>query len=177
MKIIVTSRNPVKVDAVRDTFSKRFPGNKLEICSLAVESGVADQPMSDEETRRGARNRVRAARHMEATADFWVGLEGGLERVDGQLLASAWMVVEDRAGRRGEARSCTLPLPPAVMALVDSGLELGEANDRVFRTSNSKQAGGAFGLFTDQRMTRQGIYAQTLDLALVPLLSELWPAG
>ena len=40
--------------------------------------------------------------------------------------------------------------------------------DRVFATVNSKQGGGAFGLLTDGRYTREGIYRQTLELALIP---------
>ena len=36
-----------------------------------------------------------------------------------------------------------------------AGMELGEANDRVFETSGSKHAGGAFGLLTDDRLTRR----------------------
>ena len=58
--------------------------------------------------------------------------------------------------------------------LLDQGLELGEANDRVFSTLNSKQKGGAFGLLTDGRLTREGVYAQTLVLALVPHCHALW---
>ena len=58
--------------------------------------------------------------------------------------------------------------------LVNSGLELGEANDRVFSTLNSKQGGGAFGLLTDGLMTRESVYTQTLTLALIPFVHELW---
>jgi non-canonical (house-cleaning) NTP pyrophosphatase len=94
---------------------------------------------------------------------------------DQHLMAFAWMVVSDSDNRRSEARSATLPLPPKVQALVASGLELGEANDRVFSTLNSKQGGGAYGLLTDGLMTRESIYTQTLILALIPFVHELWP--
>lgn len=86
---------------------------------MAVPSGVAEQPLSDEETRRGARQRVLAARLVVPEADYWVGLEGGLERIDGAWMGSAWMVVVNRAGGEGMARTPTLPLPPAVQALLD----------------------------------------------------------
>ena len=89
-------------------------------------------------------------------------------------MAFAWMVIANRDGRVSETRSATLPLPPEVQRLVSAGLELGEANDRVFSTMNSKQGGGAFGLLTDGLMTREGIYAQTLILALIPFVHELW---
>jgi non-canonical (house-cleaning) NTP pyrophosphatase len=108
-------------------------------------------------------------------ADFWVGLEGGIEIIDDQFMAFAWMAVQGRVGDVRQARSTTLPLPPAVKELFASGLELGEANDRVFSTVNSKQGGGAYGLLTDGLYTRESIYAQTLIIALIPFVNELYP--
>lgn len=171
---MVASANPVKLRAARAAFAAQFPGEPLELESVCVPSGVSDQPLADEETRSGAHNRVAAARAARPHADFWVGLEGGLERIGEGCFASAWMVVSDAAGRLGEARTPTLPLPPAVQALLGEGMELGEANDRVFATVDSKEGGGAFGLLTDGRLTRAGVYAQALQLALIPLVHGLW---
>ena len=170
----MASHNPVKIGAVKSAFNTQFPAAELRITPVGVASEVSDQPMSDEETRRGARNRVSNAKNARPDADFWVGLEGGLETYDGQLLASAWMVVEGRSGFISETRTATLPLPPQVQRLVHAGLELGDANDRVFATVNSKQAGGAYGLLTNGKYTREGIYSQTLILALIPFVHELW---
>ena len=174
MHIIVASRNPVKVEATRQAFSSLFAGHEVRVDSVSVASGVSDQPMSDTETRAGARNRAIAARSEAAGANFWVGMEGGIEVIDDQLMAFAWMAVADRE-TLSEARSVTLPLPPAVRELVDSGLELGEANDRVFSTVNSKQGGCAYGLLTDGRYTRESVYAQTLIIALTPYANPLYP--
>jgi non-canonical (house-cleaning) NTP pyrophosphatase len=90
------------------------------------------------------------------------------------LMAFAWMAIAAKDGPVSETRSVTLPLPPEVQELVFDGLELGEANDRVFSTLNSKQGGGAFGLLTDGLMTRESVYTQTLILALIPFVHELW---
>jgi inosine/xanthosine triphosphatase len=174
LKVVVTSFNPVKTEAVRQAFLSQFPSLATQIVPVKVESGVADQPMSDDETRRGARNRIAAARLKIPDADYWVGLEGGLDYFDGSLMAFAWMAVAGPGGRVSETRSATLPLPPRVQTLVAAGLELGEANDRVFSTLNSKQAGGAYGLLTGGLMTRESIYTQTLILALIPFVHELW---
>jgi len=174
MKIVVASRNPVKIAATHAAFSALYPDADLEVLSAAVESGVSEQPQSDAETREGARNRARNARASIPNADFSVGLEGGLEVFDEQLMAFAWMAIQDTAGRFGEARSATLPLPAAVKKLIDQGLELGDANDQVFATVNSKQGGGAYGLLTDGLYTRESIYTQTLVLALLPFANELY---
>lgn len=174
MKIVVTSHNPVKIAAARKAFLDRFPAKELHLLPVDVSSGVPDQPMSDPVTRQGARNRVSNAKLKYPDADYWVGMEGGLDFYDGRLLAFAWMVIAGSGDRISETRSVTLPLPPQVQALVVDGLELGEANDQVFSTLNSKQGGGAYGLLTNGLMTREGIYTQTLVLALIPFVHELW---
>ncbi|MEM9335200.1 MAG: inosine/xanthosine triphosphatase [Pseudomonadota bacterium] len=175
MKVVVSSANPVKLAATRRAFEATFPAVEITIESCAVDSGVADQPMHDEETRRGALNRARAARAAVPGADFWVGLEGGLERIDDTLMASAWMAVLGQEERPGLSRTVGLPIPPAVQSLVDEGMELGDANDRVFSTLNSKQGGGAFGLLTEGRITRESVYADTLMVALMPFSNPLFP--
>lgn len=175
MKVIVASKNPVKIGAANEAFATVFPGASIDVSGIAVDSGVGDQPDSDAETREGARARALRARDAAPDADFWVGLEGGVDVFDDQLMAFAWMAVTGRKGDVSEARSATLPLPPAVKELVDGGMELGEANDRVFSTVNSKQGGGAYGLLTDGRYTREGIYAQTLVIALTPFVNRLYP--
>ncbi len=174
MKVVVASHNPIKIAAVREAFKAQFPGQQLDLFPVSVESGVGDQPMTDVETRSGAQNRVKNARTAMPDADYWVGLEGGLETIDGKLMAFAWMAIGAQDSKISESRSPTLPLPPAVQELVESGLELGQANDQVFSTLNSKQGGGAFGLLTDGLYTREGIYTQTLVLALIPFVHELW---
>ena len=174
MKVIVTSHNPVKIGAVKEAFLSRFPMVEIQLIPVDVNSGVPDQPMSDQVTRQGARNRVNNAKTKYPDAEYWVGLEGGLDTFDGQLMAFAWMVIAGSEDRISETRSVTLPLPPRVQELVIGGLELGEANDLVFSTMNSKQGGGAYGLLTDGLMTRESVYTQTLILALIPFVHELW---
>lgn len=175
MNIVVASKNPVKVDATRRAFTRLFPDASIQLASVDVSSGVSDQPTSDGETRRGARTRAMNASQTEPGADFWVGMEGGIEVIDDQLMAFAWMVVLGPKGDFGEARSVTVPLPPAVKELVDNGLELGDANDKVFATLNSKQGGGAYGLLSNGLYTRESVYRQTLIIALTPFVNELYP--
>jgi len=175
MRIAVASRNPIKLDAARRAFARVFPESSPVVEAVDVASGVAEQPMTDGETQKGARNRAQGAIAAAPGADFGVGMEGGIERMDGEFLAFAWMAVTDRAGALSEARSVTLPLPPAVRDLVDEGHELGDANDRVFETSNSKQSGGAFGLLTNGLLTRETVYADTIIAALTPFMSALFP--
>ena len=101
MKVIIASHNPAKIRAVSEAFALQFPGETIEYMPANVDSGVSDQPLSDAETRHGARNRTRNACELHPDADFWVGLEGGIETIDDQLMAFAWMAVmgSDKEGR------------------------------------------------------------------------------
>jgi len=177
LQVVVASHNPAKLSAARQAFAATFPWSAVEIVATAADAGVGAQPMSDGETRRGALNRARDARRRHPLADFWVGIEGGVETVDGQLLTFAWMAVLDAAGRLGIARTATLPLPPAIRARIEHGEELGAANDAVFGTVGSKRRGGAFALLTGGRYTREGIYEQALRIALLPCVHPLYGAA
>lgn len=174
MRVVVASGNPVKAAAARAAFTAMQPDIGIDLVCVPVESGVSDQPKSDEETRHGARNRANNASLAEPDADYWVGLEGGIEIVDHRLTAFAWIAIRNSAGMISDARSATLPLPDAVRELIEQGLELGDANDKVFATQNSKQGGGAYGLLTDGLYTRESIYTQTTVLALLPFVNELY---
>ena len=169
MKIVVASTNPVKLNATRAGCSRVFSDTPLELLPVEVPSGVADQPLSDEETRLGARQRCAAAAASRPEADFWFGLEGGIADDGDTLWAFAWIAARWRGGA-GEARTAAFALPEAVASLVRQGLELGEADDRVFGRSNSKQQGGAVGLLTGGRLDRAALYEQAVILALIPFL-------
>jgi inosine/xanthosine triphosphatase len=111
MHIIVASRNPVKIAAVREGFAQMFPQSELQTEGISVPSEVADQPFSEAETFRGAENRASNAQKLKPEADFWVGVEGGIEDREIGMLAFAWTVVRS-AQKEGKARTATFVLPP-----------------------------------------------------------------
>ena len=165
--IVIASHNPVKILAARRAFERMFPGQEFEISSAGVASGVSHQPFTSAETRLGALNRARGAAQTHPAANFWVGIDGGVE-ADGDLLAAfAWVAVVSTA-QVGLSRSGTFYLPPAVAELVRAGAELGEADDIVFQRSNSKQEQGAVGLLSGGIIDRAGLYEHAAILALLP---------
>ena len=169
IRIVVASMNPVKMEAVREGLLV-FLTDKMEVLGVSVESGVADQPMSDVETLSGAENRVLNAQHQYAGYDFHVGIEGGVEYFSSGLMAFAWIVISN--GKQwGRARTTTFALPPRVAELIHQGYELGDADDMVFAQSNSKQQNGAVGLLTNNAITRQSLYLPAVQLAFIPFLN------
>ena len=168
VKVIVASKNPVKANAVLQGFSSYFPEVYIE--KVAVPSGVSDQPLTDDETRKGAFNRAENAREKIKEADFWVGIEGGIEKNGNGLTAFAWVVILSE-NKTGESRTTTFQLPAKVAQLIAEGHELGHANDIVFEQTNSKQKYGAVGLLTQNQVDRTGLYQQAVQLALVPFIN------
>lgn len=169
LSVVVASHNPVKRRAVEMACSRLLSDRTVEVQPLAVPSGVADQPLSDAETRRGAENRARGGYERVPEVDLAIGLEGGIEELDGRLMAFAWAVACWAEGE-GKARTASFALPPEVARLVRSGLELGVADDRVFGRSDSKRREGAVGLLTGGAIDRAELYAPAVVLALVPFV-------
>lgn len=173
-KIVVASKNPVKIAAAVEGFQAMFPNNTYTALGIDVPSGVPDQPFSDAETLRGALNRAQNARQHSPEANFWVGIEGGVEDTPaGSLQSFAWIVIIDREGGRiGKARTATFYQPEEVAVLVRGGMELGHADDVVFGRSNSKQANGSVGLLTGDVIGREAYYVQAVILALIPFRNQ-----
>ena len=170
MKVIVASQNPVKINCAEIGFSQMFPGETIELVGVATSSRVADQPMTNEETLTGAKNRASNIKEKIKDADFWVGVEGGIEETADGMEAFAWVVILSKEGK-GQSRTSTFYLPPKVCDLVLDGVELGHANDRVFAEHNSKQKGGAVGSLTNGLLPRTEYYVQAVILALIPFVN------
>lgn len=177
LRVLVASANPVKRHAAREGFRTLVGARAVDVEGIAVPSGVAHQPLSDEETLRGALQRVETLRELAPEADFWVGLEGGVQPEGDELLAFAWAVVASRK-RIGRARTAAFVLPDEIARLVRTGIELGEADDRIFGRVGSKQEDGAVGLLTGGAIDRARLYAPAVTLALLPFHNPvLYPAG
>jgi inosine/xanthosine triphosphatase len=172
MKIIVASANPVKLQAVSHGFERMFPGQEFQIEQLAGIQGNSSQPRGDQETLLDASTRAERAARLVPQADYWVGVEGGVEEHASQMAAFAWIVIKSK-DRTGKGRTGAFYLPQSVANLVRQGKELGEADDIIFGRSNSKQANGAIGILTGDVVDRAQLYEQAVILALIPFKNPL----
>ena len=170
MKIVVASINPVKIECTRLGFSRVFPNALLDLQGVSVPSGVPDQPMTDAETLQGSINRATNAHQAQPDAAYWVGIEGGLETINGNFFAFAWIVIMGN-GLIGQSRTAAFALPEEVSALIRQGHELGHADDIVFGRNNSKQGNGSVGLLTGDLMDRTDFYKEAVVLALIPFIN------
>jgi non-canonical (house-cleaning) NTP pyrophosphatase len=110
----VGSTNPVKLAAARAVLARAFPA--CAVRAVAAPSGVPDQPWGDDETRRGAAERARAAlASLGGAGDaLGIGFEGGVVDDAGALRTCAWAAVATPDGRVHLGGSLAMPLPPAV---------------------------------------------------------------
>jgi inosine/xanthosine triphosphatase len=166
-KVITASKNPVKIRACEAGFRRMFPDDNFVFEAVSAASGVSDQPMGDAETYRGAKNRADNACRELPDADFYVGIEGGIESFENDMQAFARVVIKS-GEKYGKARTGSFFLPEAVVKLVKEGKELGEADDMVFKRSNSKQENGAVGILTGNIIDRTTYYTEAVILALIP---------
>ncbi|OBT08399.1 inosine/xanthosine triphosphatase [Shewanella sp. UCD-FRSSP16_17] len=177
MTIIVGSKNPVKVNAAKVAFSQYFPHHQIHCIGKHAPSLVADQPMTEQETKQGAINRVQfcqsedlANAMAETKADFYIAMEGGVDHFDHGPATFAYMAIIHQQ-QISIGRSALLPLPAQVYQSLQQGEELGHVMDRLFNTDNIKQKGGAIGLLTQGLATRESIYTQAIILAMAPFIN------
>jgi inosine/xanthosine triphosphatase len=172
--VAVGSTNPVKVAAVRAVVARVAP--QATVTGVAVPSGVPDQPWGDDETRRGAEARARAALQAVPGATLAVGVEGGCVREpDGSVRTCAWAVAVDAHGRASVGGSLSMPLPPLVAERLLAGEELGPAMDAVAGLVNVKHGAGAVGVLTAGLVSRQAAYEPLVAYALAPWLApDFW---
>jgi inosine/xanthosine triphosphatase len=185
MKIVVGSKNPVKTQAVAEGFGKYF--TKLEIVGVDVASGVASQPMSEKETMNGARQRAYAALSADPSAEYGVGLEGGVTELNptsanwsglrggrGRLFECAWVAIVSREGVEGLGGGLYFELPEQVATKIKAGGELGPIMDELTGVTNVKQSSGAIGIFTKGELDRKQAYVHIVLSALIKFVSPEW---
>jgi inosine/xanthosine triphosphatase len=169
--VIVGTTNPAKIEAVCGGFGSMFPGGEFDFVPISVSSGVSEQPFSDEETLQGAFNRAREAAVNRPEADYWVGIEGGIEDRPGGMAAFAWVVVL-ALGMAGKSRSAAYFLPEVLAGYVREGMLLGQADDLFFGRINSNQSEGAIGILSGGVVDRSDLIAQAVALALLPFKNQ-----
>lgn len=170
--VIVGSNNPVKVEAVREVFSKHFKKD-LTVFGLTTYSRVKPQPLTDRETFKGALNRAKSAIMRVEEADFGVGIEGGLHEHTYGWFERQIVVIIDKKGQIGIGASGGLVLPDKIVKpVVEEGKELAKVVDLLFGTKDIGKDIGMFGLLTKKNVTRKDSLIHGVSFALARFLNE-----
>ncbi len=174
MRIVVGSQNPVKRDAVFQAFSQYF--QQVEVITAPVSSGVKPFPMSQSETLQGAINRAQNAQKMEPSADFSVGIEGGLFKLNDTTYIQAIAAVM-KGSKLSVARSAGLEVSQGLVDKLDPTSDASKDTvDKLMGRTNVFQNEGVMGVLTQNRLTRTQILRDAVICALPRfLLPEFYP--
>lgn len=165
MKVAVGSQNIVKINACKTAFKKVWPKTTWSFAAIEVKSSVSKQPMTDEESIKGAINRAEKAIKL-LKADFGVGLEGGMQQIGDKWYDCGWIAVIDKHNHIGIGSSLKILVPEKMVNLIKQGKELGEVTDIVFKGKNLKQKNGHFGCMTNNAITRTSGYVDGIISSL-----------
>jgi non-canonical (house-cleaning) NTP pyrophosphatase len=189
-------------DALKLCAGQLNPNAEFEVLGFAVDSGVGHTPLSSAESMRGARQRTEALIQMASAKSeayqYFVGLEGGLEVMEpdaedtdaaenGRLRAEhtdsgangerrvfleSWAYVSD--GSRGHfGRSGGIELPPALAhEVLDKGVELASAIDKFAGIAGIRDNQGAWGILSNNLITRREAFRIALVAAFAPFYNE-----
>jgi inosine/xanthosine triphosphatase len=193
--LAVGSRRGPKLNAVREALhtiaAVLAPDGQFEIIGVEVASGVGHTPVSREELMLGARQRaeavVRLARERGVGWRYFIGMEGGFDVVrdgasphemrqdsgvkltgDRRVFLESWAYVSD--GVRGHyGRSGGIEVPKALAhEVLENGVELSAAIDRFAGAAGIRDAQGAWGVLSNNLITRQEAFRVAVIAAFAP---------
>jgi len=184
LTIAVGSARKPKLAAVREALDQisglLSSDAQFEIVGVEVESGVADTPSSREELMQGARQRAEAlqsiANQKNEPWSYFVGLEGGLDRIEEKnhqrVFLESWAYVSN--GQRGHFGCSGAVELPQVLAdeVLERGTELSVAIDQFAQQTGIRDAQGAWGVLSANRITRQESFRIAVIAAFAPFYNE-----
>lgn len=174
IKIIVGTKNRVKVEAVRETVKDYDFLKEAEVTGKGVDSSVHDQPKSLKETVKGAVNRAEGAFRDCGDCDLSVGIEDGLMRVPetktGMMNACVCVIFDGKGKHVGMAAGFEYPKEATRMVL-EEGIDMDEAYHRLGLTGKRRIGSheGAIGKLTHGRFNRKDAVKQAVMMALIHL--------
>ncbi len=184
MRIALGSSRAAKVAAVSSAAARvasiAAQWGDAAIVSRDVETDSPAMPLSDEDLMHGAMARALAVQALllkdRASADFYVGLEGGFHsaKVEGERITflKGWAYVTD--GSRGSfGASPSIVVPYAIVrSVVDGGRELAEVIDETAGEHDVRSRQGAWGVLSRDLFTR----AMSFEVALVAAFAPFYNA-
>lgn len=171
MKVSVGSNNQIKVEAVREFFQE-YGFDDLTVASFPTDSRVSDQPLTQDETTRGAINR--AVGTWSPGDDYGIGIESGLMRTpytsSGYINFTAVAIYDGDRLHVGHSTGFEIPRK------MIPGIAAGDEVDKIVHDLGitdipnvGKREGGFLGILTRGRISRKDYTKQALKMAYIPI--------
>jgi len=171
MKIVVGTKNPSKIEALKEIL-KQYPDFcGSEISNKEVASGVSHQPLTLEETIEGAMKR---AKNCFGNCDYSVGLESGLMKVPetktGYMDTTACAIYDGKNFHLGLSSCFEYPIKVTKYVL-ENNAELSDAFRDLGLTTKQKigEEEGIIGVLTKGKYNRKEYTKEAIRTALIHL--------
>lgn len=159
--VAVGSKNPVKVQAVKNAFLNE----DITLIPCSASSNVRPQPLSDEETLQGAINRAKDC--LEKTeVQLAFGLEAGVLFLNTQLYLCHWGAVVDQDRHVYFTNGPIILMPQDYQEALLAGKNL---EDIMHDSTGIQSLGakeGAIGVFTENRLNREQVLTQIVQVLI-----------
>lgn len=160
MKIALGSINKDKADIVKKAFSDF--DIKVSVKGFKIDSRITNQPLDNKTTLKGSKNRARETRKLSPEVDFALGLEGGLQDINGLYHLICFAVLINKKNQEYLGESFPVPLPEQVSREVKNGAFFGE----VIRTYAKKHE------IDNNLITREEPFCEAIHNAYVSYLRQ-----
>jgi inosine/xanthosine triphosphatase len=170
MKVVVGSKNPVKLNATRNVLERIY--SNIEVSSVDVASEVPDQPFGLDQTIKGAINRAKNAYSIEY--ELSVGIESGLMETPNSItgyIDLQWCAIYD-GDKTTIGVSSGFEYPPEVIKEVLNGVEVGDVMDKVTGVADLGQKKGAVSHLSRDMLNRTENTEQCVLTAMIPRMNN-----
>ncbi len=165
--VMMSTESPVKYRAV--SRGLRRAGIRVQIDGKKIESGVAEQPASVEETYDGAVNRHKGLAEMKSNADYLITIESGQHNLhkDHNSFGCSVVIIEPKDKERKIGIDFDVELPRSMTDRIPS--EFPDAGVLVQKVYGSKLK-DPFPYFTNGKLTRTKILENSVYNLAVQML-------
>lgn len=174
MTLAIGSTNPIKIEALEEVIQEYPDLAGARVIACQVSSDISSQPLTLEETIRGAKNRARNAFQANAVCKYAFGIESGLFEAPGTqtgFLEACICAIYDGVDTY-TGLSCGFEVPPQILDLIlKQKIELSQACHDSGISPNHKlgSAEGLIGILTKGRIDRKKYTKQCIMTALIQL--------
>ena len=179
MKIAIGTLNKAKVSAVENIIKTIW--NDVEFYSIETDSKISAQPLTDEESIRGAITRAKEAiikvnKQYNVNVDYGIGLEGNIQNNSYAMFLHGWVAIVDKEGQIGLGQSASVQLPKKIESRINAGEELGPMMQKLLKDDENKirHSEGTNGILTNGLYTRVNEFEDATKCALARFVNKNW---
>lgn len=174
MKVLVGSKNPVKIQGAKEALLHYF--EQFEIEGIDVSSDVGEEPVNDE-IYQGAMNRVnnlmKRAKEKGIETDLFLGIESGITNQLGKWMIISIAVIKDRDGYESWGSSPGFPVPDKLIKEIQTS-DLGQVMDQLFEQHDLRSSKGGIWFLTKHVIDRIDLTREAFIMALTQHLNTIW---